>query len=428
MQTLDDLKKKLPPQTRVVFEAFWEKLPSTEKKNFLDLVQAFPSETNLLQLLLKLGSEQFKLTFGSKTRIAIVGPANVGKSTLYNQFVREKEDKAQVSPLPGTTRIVQEADAGIFSVIDTPGADAVGEVGDKERETALTAAANSDFMIIVFDAIQGIKVTELELFRRLVAMNKPYVVVLNKSDIVKKELPQLIQHSASLLNLSPDQVIPISARTGDQVPDVLKAIAIAEPGIVAALGQAMPQYRWQLAWRAIASASSVSAAIALTPLPIIDFLPLVITQSVMVLGIARIYNYKITPSRAKELVVSFGLGFLGRTLFYELSKFGGVPGWVIGAAVAVSMTIVMGYAATVWFEKGERLSHGSIRALSKNLTQEFIKNLKNVTKRKPGKNSLKSLVENMLENSPLGKDRSVIESQTPEIVLEVQETNGNSTS
>lgn len=425
MQTLDELKKKLPPQTRVIFDAFWERLPSSEKKNFLDLVQAFPSETNLLQLLLKLGSEQFKLTFGSKTRIAIVGPANVGKSTLYNQFVREKEDKAQVSPLPGTTRIVQEADAGIFSVIDTPGADAVGEVGDKERETALHAAASSDFLIIVFDAIQGIKVTELELFRRLVEMKKPYVVVLNKSDIVKKDIPQLLQHSASLLNLSVDQVIPISAKTGDQVPDVLKAIAIAEPGIVAALGQAMPQYRWQLAWRAIASASSVSAAIALTPLPIIDFLPLVITQSVMVLGIARIYNYKITPARAKELVISFGLGFLGRTLFYELSKFGGVPGWIIGSAVAVSMTIAMGYAATVWFEKGERLSHGSIRQLSKNLTQDFIKNLKTVSKKKPGKNSLKSLVENMLENSPMGQDRSVIESQTPEIVLEIHDTNND---
>jgi len=421
LQTLDDLKKKLPPQTQVVFDAFWEKLPSAEKKNFLDLVQAFPSETNLLRLLLKLGSNQFQMTFGAKTRIAIVGPANVGKSTLYNQFIQAKDIKAQVSPLPGTTRIIQEADAGIFSVIDTPGADAVGEVGEKERQTALSAAAAADFLIIVFDAIQGIKVTELDLFQRLVAMNKPYVVVLNKSDIVKKDIPQLVQHTASLLQLTTDQIIPISAKTGDQLPEVLKAIAIAEPGIVAALGQAMPQYRWQLAWRAIASASSVSAAIALTPLPVIDFLPLVITQSVMVLGIARIYNYKITPVRAKELVLSFGLGFLGRTLFYELSKFGGVPGWIISAAVAVSMTIVMGYAATIWFERGEKLSHGSIRELSKNLTKVFIENLKDLGKKKPGKTTLKSMVEEMLENSPLGRDRSAVEAQNNEIVVDTRQ-------
>jgi uncharacterized protein (DUF697 family) len=233
----------------------------------------------------------------------------------------------------------------------------------------------------------------------------------------------LVQHTASLLQLTTDQVIPISAKTGDQLPEVLKAIAIAEPGIVAALGQAMPQYRWQLAWRAIASASSVSAAIALTPLPVIDFLPLVITQSVMVLGIARIYNYKITPARAKELVLSFGMGFLGRTLFYELSKFGGVPGWIISAAVAVSMTVVMGYAATIWFERGEKLSHGSIRELSKNLTKVFIENLKNIGKKKPGKMSLKTMVEKMLENSPLGQDRSAIEAQNIEIVVDTRQPN-----
>jgi small GTP-binding protein len=420
LQTIEELKKKLPPQTQVVFDAFWEKLPGTEKKNFTDLIQAFPSETNLLQLLLKLGSNQLKLTFGSKTRIAIVGPANVGKSTLYNQFIHEKEDKAQVSPLPGTTRTIQESDAGIFMVIDTPGADAVGEVGEKERETALSAAGRADFLIIVFDAIQGIKITELELFQRLVAMEKPYIVVLNKSDIVKKDIPQLVQHAASLLNLTTEQVIPISARTGDQIGDMLKAIVVAEPGIVAALGQALPQYRWQLAWRAIASASSVSAVIALTPLPVIDFLPLVITQSVMVLGIARIYNYKITPARARELVVSFGLGFLGRTLFYELSKLGGVPGWIIAAAVAVSMTVAMGYAATVWFERGEKLSHGSLRDLMKNLTKVFVENLKNLGKNKPGKAGLKTLVEEMLKNSPLGQDRAAVEAQKTEIVVETR--------
>jgi len=48
--------------------------------------------------------------------------------------------------------------------------------------------------------------------------------------------------------------------------------------IMAALGKAHPQYRWQLAWRTIASAASVSAVIALAPLPVIDFVPLIATQ------------------------------------------------------------------------------------------------------------------------------------------------------
>lgn len=418
MAGLDELKQKLPPQTRVIFDAFWEQLPLTEKKNFIDLVQAFPSETNLLQLLLKLGANQLKMIFGNKTKIAIIGPANVGKSTLYNQFVHQKEDKAAVSPLPGTTRAIQEADAGLFSVVDTPGADAVGEVGEKERAAALEAASYADFLIVVFDAIQGVKVTELELFQQVVALGKPYVVVINKSDLIRKDLNEVIQHSAKLLNLQKEQVIPISAKSGDHISDLLKAIAINEPAIIVALGQALPQYRWQLAWRAIASAASVSAAIALTPLPMIDFLPLVITQSVMVLSIARIYNYKITPRRAKELVFSFGLGFLGRTLFYELSKLGGVPGWIIAAAIAVSMTVVMGYAATIWFEKGERLTQERLRELSKTLSQIFIKNLRNPGKGKPGKKTLQNMVADLLAKSEMGQDRTIIENKVEEIQLE----------
>ncbi|PKO15711.1 MAG: hypothetical protein CVU39_09310 [Chloroflexi bacterium HGW-Chloroflexi-10] len=420
MPTIDDIKKNLPPETQVVFDAFWEKLPSPDKKNFLDLVQAFPSQTNLWQLLFKLGSDQVKMTFGHKQRVAIVGPANVGKSTLYNQFVHQKQDKAQVGPLPGTTRITQETDAGIFAVVDTPGADAVGEVGDRERQIALDAASQADFLIIVFDAIQGIKQTELDLYQRLTHLGKPYVVVLNKRDLVRKDINDLIQHTAKALNLAPEHVLALSARTGENMHLLLRSIAVLEPGIVAALGQAMPQYRWQLAWRSIASAASVSAAIALTPLPVVDFIPLVVTQAVMVLGIARIYNYKITPKRARELVFSFGLGFLGRSIFYELSKLGGIPGWLLSAAVAVSMTVAMGYASVIWFDRGERLTQANLQQLTRNLTQTFLKNLKSLGKKKPSKQGLQQMVEDMLNDSPLGNDRSKMDDQAQKPLGEIQ--------
>lgn len=420
MPTIEDLIKKLPPETRFVFDSLWERLPSAEKKTFVDLIQAFPSKTNMLHLLFKLGADHMKMTFGSKHKIAIVGPANVGKSTLYNQLIHQKNEKAIVGPLPGTTRDAQIADTGIFAVVDTPGADAIGEVGERERQIALEAAAESDFLIIVFDAIQGIKQTELDLYLRLANLGKPYVVVLNKQDLVKREIKVLIDHSAKALNLAPDHILPVSARNGENIPALLKMIAITEPEIIAALGQALPQYRWQLAWRSIASAASVSAAIALTPLPIIDFLPLAVTQSVMVLGIARIYNYKITLERARELVVSFGLGFLGRTLFYELSKLGGIPGWILSAAIAVSMTVVMGYAAVIWFERGKRLSNESIQQISKQLTKVFAENLKAMLKRKPGKRGLKEAIETMLSNSKFGHDRSELDKQSQEILLLTQ--------
>jgi uncharacterized protein (DUF697 family) len=303
------------------------------------------------------------------------------------------------------------ADAGLFAVIDTPGADAVGEVGEQEQERALTAAGEADFLVIMFDAIQGIKRTELELYDRLVGLAKPYVVVMNKIDLVRRDAQKILEGSAKALRLEPDQVIPIVARTGENLDDVLVAIAMTEPGIVAALGQALPQYRWQLAWRSIVSGASASAVIALTPLPVIDFIPLVATQSIMVLSIARIYNYQITLERARELVITFGLGFLGRMLFQELSKLGGIPGWVLSAAIASSTTVVMGYAASVWFETGERLSNERLKALTKEMTSALLATLRGLGKRRPSKQSLRETIEEALQKMPAAGDRTKLNGQ-----------------
>ena len=103
-----------------------------------------------MRRLVKLSTAQIRQAFGHKHRVAIVGPTNVGKSTLYNQLVQNKRDLARVSPLPGTTTINQQADAALFTVVDTPGADAVGSVGEKEKDLALSAAGEADFLVLVY--------------------------------------------------------------------------------------------------------------------------------------------------------------------------------------------------------------------------------------------------------------------------------------
>jgi len=412
---LDDALKKLPPETQRLLGSIWETLAPSERNTLTSLIAAFPSQNTLVKLLIKLSTAQFKQTFGEKHAVAIVGPANVGKSTLYNQFVQSNQDRAEVSPVPGTTRVNQQADAGVFSVVDTPGADAVGEVGERERDEALSAARDADFLVILFDAIQGVKQTELQLFQELTALGKPFIVALNKIDLVKKDKNRVIEQAARNLNLTTEQLIPLSAKSGDNLSQVLMAIAMTEPRIVNALGRALPQYRWQLAWRSIISAASISAAIALSPLPVIDFAPLIVTQAVMVLGIARIYDYKINLERAQELVATFGLAMLGRTLFQQLSKFGGLPGWVLSAAIASSTTVVMGYASVIWFEKGEKLSRRTITALTKGVTQYLLGALKGMGKRKPGKKSLQEAVEQALENSPMAEAPTILEEMDQQI-------------
>jgi small GTP-binding protein len=415
MTLFDDILTQFPPDVQAMVRKVWDALGPTEKASFLTLLTGFPADTNLVKILVKLSSAHIRQAFGSKHRVVIVGPTNVGKSTLYNQLVQNKGDQAVVSPLPGTTTENQQADAALFTVVDTPGADAVGSVGEHEKDLALSAAANADFLVLVFDAVQGIKKTEQELFSELSALKKPFVVVLNKTDLVpRKDLQAVLANAARNLGLEPDQIVPIVAKDGENLGKVLLAVAATEPEMVVALGQALPEYRWQLAWQSIVRTASISAAIALTPLPVIDFVPLVVTQSVMVVSIARIYNYKITPKRASELVAAFGLGFLGRTIFQELSKLGGLPGWLLSAAIASSTTVVMGYAAVRWFEKGEKLSNEALKRLTQGMTTTLLDTLKSLGKRKPGQKGLRERITQSLESSPLAESRSVLDEEAGE--------------
>lgn len=394
----------LPKDTRNKISQIWKLIPENEQDQFQSLIDKIPTQTNMWKLLVKLASDQLKMTMGNKHSVAIVGPANVGKSTLYNQFIETKDDLAEVSPIPGTTKENQEAETGIFKIIDTPGADAVGAIGEHEREMAFSAAEKADLLIVLFDAIQGIKTSEIEVFTTLTGLSKPFIVVMNKMDAVSKaDQEKILENAANNLKLEKEQVIPVSAKEAKNLSKILTAVAVSEPAILAALGQALPQYRWQLAWRIIVSAASLSGVIALTPLPIIDFVPIVVNQASMVLGIARIYDYKIDFKRAKELVVAFGLGFLGRTLFYELSKLGGIPGWVLSAAIAASTTVALGYASVVWFEKGEKLSSQKLKEMTKSITSLLLNSLINLRGKKDRK-KLRDKIALTLSQSDIGKE------------------------
>ena len=392
MTLFNDIFAQFPPDVQSYIRKIWDGLGPNEKASFQALLTGFPSDVKMVKLLVKLSTAQVRQAFGHKRRVAIVGPTNVGKSTLYNQLVQNKRDLAKVSPLPGTTKENQQADAALFTVVDTPGADAVGTIGEQEKNIALSASAEADFLVLVYDAIQGIKKTEQELFIELTALKKPYVIALNKIDLVpKKDLQDVISNAAQNLGLKPDQIVPIVAKDGKNLGKVLLAVAATEPGMVAALGQALPEYRWQLARQTIIRAASISAAIALAPLPVIDFIPLVITQSMMVVSLARIYNYKITLRRAIELFATFGLGYIARTIFQELSLLVGLAGWLLSAAVASSTTIGIGYAAIRWFDKGQKPSTGLFKMLGK---------------RKPGQNGLQSPSTPTLESLPLAENPS----------------------
>jgi GTP-binding protein Era len=398
---LDPLLANFPKPAQPILRSAWQGLPPTTRQDLLNLLPVLPNSPDKLRRLSEMAHTQMQMALGQKQRVAIVGPANVGKSTLYNQLIRSKTDRAEVSPAPGTTRANQTADAGLFAIVDTPGADAVGLVGEREREMALTAAQAADFLIIMFDAIQGIKRSEQALFAELTGLNKPYIVILNKMDLVGREGERVIAQAAVNLGLTPEAIVPLVAEKGRNLEQVVLAIVKAEPQLVAALGQALPAYRWQLAWRSITGAASTAGVIALTPLPLIDFLPLSALQIALVVGLARIYDYRITLGRLRELTGVLGMGFLGRTLFQQLSKLGGPPGWAVSAAVAAGTTVIIGYAAALWFDRGERLTRETMQQTARIVSDALMTTLKEMGRRRPSPRQMRKQIQETLNQISL---------------------------
>ena len=428
MSKTDDILAEFPEPAREVISKAWSNVSEPQRKELESLLPLMPDSVRPMKDILSFVLDSWTPVVGTKERIAVVGPANVGKSTLFNQLVQKREDRAAVSPVPGTTRKNQEADAGLFSVIDTPGADAAGAVGEHERAVAFEAAKSADFLVIVFEATRGIGRHDKDLFDDLVMLGKPFIVVLNKIDLVNKaDRIRVLEGVATVLGLEQSQIIDTIATDGTNVGRVILAIAKAEPKLLAAIGQALPEYRARLAWQRIVPAAGAAAAVGLIPLPFADVIPLLGIQSGLVLSIARIYGFEVTFARAKELIAAFGMGFAARTLFHELVKFGGIPGWLLSATIAASTTVAIGYASTVWFAEGEKLSPKALNKLVKDLTVYLTEQVKDLARKKPDEGTLVQRITQALKELPEQLSPEAIRGKTrPEVTPQLAEASRGS--
>jgi small GTP-binding protein len=407
MAELDELLKEFPLGVRKIVEPVYSGLSADKQRQLGEMLKALPArDVKGVRALMDLVLDQYRPLAGRKERISIVGPVNTGKSSLYNQFIRKGQDQAVVGPAPGTTRANQEGDAGLFSVVDTPGADAYGPMGQAERRTAFGAARSADLLIMVFDAAKGIAGPDRQLYDELVALGKPYVIVLNKIDLIApRDRAGVTAKVAQNLGETPDQIMAISALNGENVGQVLLAAAKAEPGVLQAIGQALPAFRYQLAWPRVLKAAAAAGTVALIPLPVASFVPLITIQIGLVLTIAGIYGYPMTVQRAKELLAAFGAGFGARMLFQQLSEVVPVAGWVLSSAVAASTTAAMGYAAIQWFDKGQKVSTESMRALAKQWTSGLVAVLGSLGQRRPGNETFRQRLQSALEEVTKGAGR-----------------------
>ena len=142
--------------------------------------------------------------------VAIVGKPNVGKSSIFNALL--SLDRAIVTDIAGTTRDVlkETLDLGIpVTLIDTAGIREEGEnkveaIGIEYSKQSLNEA---DLVLFVFDASQGLNDEDKEIYE--LVKDKNHIVIANKSD---------------LINERKDDVVYISALTGEGVNELKQTL------------------------------------------------------------------------------------------------------------------------------------------------------------------------------------------------------------
>jgi small GTP-binding protein len=297
----------------------------------------------------------FQVEEEAHSRLAIVGPVNSGKSTLFNLIKGRKV--SQVAAVPGTTRGLVTEHVGPFVLIDTPG---YGEVGGVDRAAlARSAAEEADVAVLVIDASAGFRQPDFDLYEALRTAKVPLVVTLNKIDLIKRDLNPVLDDIHRKLGVA---VIPISAKTGAGVGDrLIPAIVETHPWIGVAIGRALPGYRALVSRRVVRSAALLNAIIAAQPVPGLDIPLLLVSQVRLVLRIAAIYGESLSARHAGELLTTMAGGVGVRYLAGVVAKFVPGLGWIVSAVVNGIGTWAIGRVAVAYFAGGGHLSPEQLR-------------------------------------------------------------------
>jgi len=170
----------------------------------------------------------------SKPIVAIVGRPNVGKSTLFNRLVGERQ--AIVEDEPGTTRdrVYGSSDWGgiEFTVVDTAGlqheeeisTSSTTEIARRTREQAKSAIDEADVIVFLVDAKAGLTAGDYEVAELLRRTDKPTILVANKADNFNRR-----EDAVEFYALGLGEPLPVSSIHGAGSGDLLDRIVEALP-------------------------------------------------------------------------------------------------------------------------------------------------------------------------------------------------------
>lgn len=158
--------------------------------------------------------------------VAIIGRPNVGKSTLLNRVLGQKI--AITSNKPQTTRNrilgIHNFPDGQALLVDTPGIHkAKGKLNRFMVDQAVGACTDVDLILFLVEANDSPGGGDEYILKMLDKSKVPVFLIINKIDLVKPPiLLSLIQQYTDRFEFA--QVIPVSAKSGNGVPDMLQAI------------------------------------------------------------------------------------------------------------------------------------------------------------------------------------------------------------
>ena len=157
----------------------------------------------------------------NRLHIALFGRRNSGKSSLINTLTGQ--DTALVSDIPGTTtdpvsKAMELHGIGPCVIIDTPGFDDEGTLGEMRIERTLKAIERTDIALLLCEENDWIE--ESSWLEQLKAKNIPVILILNKADI-RKDVSNIATHIEQALRQKP---IIVSAKEKQGMEEIRLAI------------------------------------------------------------------------------------------------------------------------------------------------------------------------------------------------------------
>ena len=171
-----------------------------------------------------------------RTKVAIVGKPNVGKSSLINHLIGE--ERVIVSEIAGTTRDAVDTevawDGREYIFIDTAGLRRKSKIKEElERFSiirAVTAVERADVVILMIDATEGVTEQDAKIAGIAHDRGKGIIIAVNKWDAIEKDDKTMYKHTdriRQVLSFMPyAEILFISAKTGQRTSRIFDMVDV----------------------------------------------------------------------------------------------------------------------------------------------------------------------------------------------------------